>query len=68
MDIVCGENTSEIANVTFLTDVDYVQAVAFCSNRTEKELIKIDEFRSYIEVSYPGGPEDVGCQFMVIKC
>lgn len=65
VDIDCGKNTTDIANVTFITDVDYVKAVAFCNNRTEKELIKLDELRSFIEVSYPGQSGD-GCEFMVI--
>ncbi|CAC5380951.1 unnamed protein product [Mytilus coruscus] len=61
-DIECGENINDTANITFLTDVDYVTGVALC-NGTEVKLTPIDDFRSTINASYPGGPE-VGCIFL----
>ncbi|XP_071120218.1 vitelline envelope sperm lysin receptor-like isoform X1 [Mytilus edulis] len=61
-DIECGENINDTANITFLTDVDYITPVALC-NGTEVILTPIDDFRSTINASYPGGP-DVGCIFL----
>lgn len=62
IEVECGESISEVANVTFLTDVDYIQAVALCENNTEVNLTPSDDFRSVISINYPGGP-DMGCQF-----
>ncbi|VDI84035.1 Hypothetical predicted protein [Mytilus galloprovincialis] len=61
-DIECGESTNDTANITFLTDVDYITPVALC-NGTEVILTPIDDFRSTINASYPGG-SDVGCIFL----
>jgi hypothetical protein len=64
VDVECGESISDVANVTFLTDVDYIQAVAVCENNTEVNLMPSDDFRSVISINYPGGP-DMECQFKV---
>ncbi|XP_063399040.1 vitelline envelope sperm lysin receptor-like [Mytilus trossulus] len=61
-DIECGESVNDTANITFLTDVDYITPVALC-NGSEVILTPIDDFRSTINASYPGG-QDVGCIFL----